>query len=110
MVVKVRWQHSHRTGRLIWIKSAPAAPPPPLTQREIEAGLAAILSPLAAIFLSLSVWRLGQDLGLTGNFFIQHGPLAHWQPWFALSVVLALISARLNRRSQSGGSDTPATN
>lgn len=70
----------------------------------------AILSPLAAIFFAVSVWRLGQDLGFTRNFFIHEGPLAHWQPWFALSAALALASSRLNRRSQSGGGDTPATN
>lgn len=91
------------------VRYAPAGPPPPLTQQEVEAGLAAILSPLAAIFFAVSAWRLGQDLGFTGNFFIHDGPLAHWQPWFALSAVFALASARLNRRSQSGGGDRPAT-
>jgi hypothetical protein len=110
MVVRFRWQRSHRTKRRVRVRYSPAGPPAPLTQQEVEAGLAAILSPLAAIFFAVSVWRLGQDLGFTGNFFIQEGPLAHWQPWFALSAAFALASARLNRRSQSGGGDTPATN
>ncbi|MEJ5368634.1 MAG: hypothetical protein WHT08_09970 [Bryobacteraceae bacterium] len=105
MVVKLRWKRSQPRKR-----RAPAPPPPPLTQQEIEGGLAAILSPLAAVCFALSVWRLGQDLGFTGNFFIQDGPLAHWQPWFALSATFALASSRLNRRSQSGGGNTPATN
>lgn len=107
MVVKVRWKRSSQASRRARAKTAP---PPPLTQQEVEGGLAAILSPLAAVCFALSVWRLGQDLGLTGNFFIQDGPLAHWQPWFALSAAFALTSSRLNRRSQSGGGNTPATN
>ncbi len=109
MVVRLRWQRSHGRERRVRVRYAPAGPPPPLTQQEVEAGLAAILSPLAAIFFAVSVWRLGQDLGFTGNFFIHDGPLAHWQPWFALSAVSALASARLNRRSQSGGGNKPAT-
>ncbi len=79
-----------------------------MTLQEIEGGLAAILSPLAAALFSVSLWRLGQDLGFTRNFFIEEGPLAHWQPWFALAAGLAVTRARLNRRSQSGGDDTAA--
>lgn len=86
-----------------------AEAPPPLTLQEIEGGLAAILSPIAAALFAISLWRLGQDLGIAGNFFIQHGPLAHWQPWFVLAAALAIAKARLNRRSQSGGGDTAAT-
>lgn len=86
-----------------------AEPPQPLTLQEIEGGLAAILSPVAAALFAISLWRLGQDLGIAGNFFIEEGPLAHWQPWFVLAALLALAKARLNRRSQSGGGDTAAT-
>lgn len=109
MVVKVRWKRSEKPPRRLRLRAEPPPPPPPLTQQEVEAGLAAILSPLAAVFFALSVWRLGQDLGFTGNFFIHDGPLAHWQPWFAIAAALSVARARLNRRSQSGGGDTPAT-
>jgi hypothetical protein len=85
-----------------------AAEPPPLTLQEIEGGLAAILSPVAAALFAISLWRLGQDLGVAANFFIEEGPLAHWQPWFASAAVLAVARARLNRRSQSGGDGTAA--
>ena len=87
---------------------AVAAPPPPLTMQEIEGGLAAILAPVAAVLFAVSLWRLGQDLGIAGNFFIQDGPLAHWQPWFVSAAGLALARARLNRRSQSGGGGAAA--
>jgi hypothetical protein len=76
--------------------------------QEIEGGLAAILSPIAAALFAISLWRLGQDLGVAANFFIEDGPLAHWQPWFAFAAGLAVVRARLQRRSQGGGGGTAA--
>ncbi len=109
MVVKLRWRRGGRRPRPARRQGAVLPPPQPLTQQEIEGGLAAILSPLSAILFAVALWRLGQDLGLAGNFFIEDGPLAHWQPWFALSAGLALASSRLNRRSQSGGDGAATT-
>lgn len=106
MVVKLQWKRERRPGRAG--RSRPAAEPPPLTVQEIEGGLAAILSPVAAALFAVSLWRLGQDLGFAANFFVEEGPLAHWQPWFVLAGGLALVKSRLNRRSQSGGDDTAA--
>lgn len=108
MVVRFRWRRGRHRRRAVRVRVV-AEPPPPLTLQEIEGGLAAILSPVAAALFAISLWRLGQDLGIAGNFFIEDGPLAHWQPWFALAAVLAVAKARLNRRSQSGGGDTAAT-
>lgn len=107
MVVRLRWKRDRGRRRALRMRAA-AEPPPPLTLQEIEGGLAAILSPLAAALFAISIWRLGQDLGFARNFFIEEGPLAHWQPWFALAAGLALARARLNRRSQSGGGGTAA--
>ena len=108
MVVKLQWKRARSTPRTVRLRTAPEPPPPPLTLREIEGGLAAILSPVAAMLFAVSLWRLGQDLGLAANFFVEEGPLAHWQPWFALAAGLALVRSRLNRRSQSGGDDAAA--
>lgn len=107
MVVKLRWKRGGRPRRAVRVRTV-AEPPPPLTLQEIEGGLAAILAPVAAALFAVSLWRLGQDLGIAGNFFIQEGPLAHWQPWFVFAAVLALARARLNHRSQSGGGGTAA--
>lgn len=107
MVVRLRWKRDNRRRRAVRVRAA-AEPPPPLTQQEVEGGLAAILSPVAAALFAVSLWRLGQDLGIAGNFFIEDGPLAHWQPWVVLAAALALAKAHLNRRSQSGGDGTPA--
>jgi hypothetical protein len=110
MVVRVRWKRTE-TGRRAARAAARgrAEPPRPLTRQEVEGGLAAILSPVAALLLSIALWRLGQDLGLAGNFFIREGPLSHWQPWFVMSASLGLASARLNRRSQGSGGDPAAS-
>lgn len=107
MVVRLQWKRDRRRRRAVRVRAA-AEPPPPLTLQEIEGGLAAILSPVAAALFTISLWRLGQDLGVAGNFFIQDGPLAHWQPWFVLAAAVAVAKARLSRRSQSGGGGTAA--
>lgn len=105
MVVRFRWRKkADREARAV----RRPEPPKPLTRQEFEGGLAAILSPVAALLFAISLWRLGQDLGLARNFFIEEGVLSHWQPWFALAATVAMASARLNRRSQSGGDNTPA--
>lgn len=105
MVVRFRWKQEAGKRRA---EARRAEPPRPLTRQEFEGGLAAILSPVAALLFAISLWRLGQDLGLARNFFIEEGLLSHWQPWFALAASVAMTSARLNRRSQSGGGDTAA--
>lgn len=108
MVVKLQWKRGRRPQCGLRVRTAAEPPLPPLTLQEIEGGMAAILSPVAAALFAVSLWRLGQDLGFAGNFFIQDGPLAHWQPWFILASGLALVRARLNRRSQGGGDDAAA--
>lgn len=102
MVVRFRWKRGARSRQ----GARPAEPPRPLTRQEFEGGLAALLSPVAALLFAISLWRLGQDLGLARNFFIEEGLLSHWQPWSALAASVAMTSARLNRRSQSGGDNT----
>lgn len=103
MVLRFRWKRGAGQSRR---PARRAEPPRPLTRQEFEGGLAAILSPVAALLFAISLWRLGQDLGLARNFFIEEGLLSHWQPWFALAASVAMACARLNRRSQSGGGHT----
>jgi hypothetical protein len=85
------------------------AKPGVVTNEEIASGLAALLSPVAAVFFSLACWRLGQDLGLARNFFIEDGPFSHWQVWLTLAGSIFGASSWLNRRGVKDD-DTPATN
>ncbi len=72
-------------------------------------GLAALLTPAATLTFAISLWRLGQDLGLTKNFFITDGPFSHWQVWVAVTGMLSASSFYLNRKSERAARST-ATN
>ena len=45
--------------------------------------LASLLTLVATSCGALGFWRLGQDLGFTGNFVFSTGLLSHWQVWLA---------------------------
>ncbi|HEY3443841.1 MAG TPA: hypothetical protein VGK29_24010 [Paludibaculum sp.] len=72
-------------------------------------GLAALLSPAAAVCFALAFWRLGQDMGFAHNFFVADGPLSHWQVWFAFASVVLATGQWLNRRARRIA-DEPAPN
>ncbi len=92
-------------------KPLPEPPPAaePVTWQEMASGLAALLSPAAAMCFALAFWRLGQDMGFARNFFITEGPLSHWQVWFAVAAAVLATSQWLNRRARPDD-DEPATN
>jgi len=79
-----------------------------VTGKEIAAGLASLLSPLAALCVAIAFWRLGQDIGFAREFFITDGPFSHWQVWFAVAGCLIAASTWLNRRGRNDD-DSPAT-
>jgi len=60
-------------------------------------GLASLLSPVIALLMIIGCWRLAQDLGLMGNFFIETGALSHWQSWIGMALLLGLAGGKLNR-------------
>ena len=59
--------------------------------------LSFVLDPAALAAFSLGLWRLGSDLGWTGNFFIDHGFFSHWQVWLALAMTAKLVHFGLRR-------------
>ena len=62
--------------------------------------LAAGLLKMAAVScLLLALWRLTNDMGMTGEFFIQNGLFSHWQVWLAITLGLAILAFRLARYS-----------
>ena len=71
-----------------------------VTTHEIAAGAASLLWPVVSMVFALALWRLGQDLGLTASFFIQEGPLSHWQVWLALAVTLGAGCGWLSKRGR----------
>ncbi len=60
--------------------------------------VAAFLTPAALSFGILGFWRLGADLGVFGEFFLEDGTFSHWQVWCALALGAQAGSIALNRR------------
>jgi len=105
MIVRIRLKRNR--------VEAPAPEPAPgsemVTWQEMAGGLAALLSPAAAVCFALAFWRLGQDMGFAHNFFVTEGPLSHWQVWFVLASGLLATGQWLNRRARRNA-DEPVAN
>ncbi len=115
MIVRLRF----KSNSIKRVQTLPVAVPEPaprqappdgdpniVTGKEMAAGLASLLSPVAALCAAMAFWRIGQDMGFAGKFFISDGPFSHWQVWFAAAGCLIAASIWLNRRSR-GDDDTP---
>ena len=114
MLVRLRFKSkSLRATNVVEFRppSEPAAAPADpsvVTNQEMAAGLASLLAPVAAVLFAISCWRLGQDLGFAGNFFIHEGPLSHWQVWLTMAGLIFAASHWLNRLARNDD-DNPAT-
>jgi|SRR5579871_1261805 len=64
---------------------------------EAASALAAFLTPAAVVVLGFGIWRLGTDLGWTGQFIFSNGLFSHWQVWLALAAVLKLLASYILR-------------
>jgi hypothetical protein len=128
MVVRVRYQKpAYRLAPVIEmpiknrieVAPPPVAPPRPkrkprrnpdlISVQELSAMAATALSPASALSMAMAVWRLGQDLGFTRNFFLTDGPFSHWQVWFGISACLLACGYGLNQRARRPDDDEPAT-
>lgn len=74
-----------------------------LTPAELVQGLTHILNPASVFALSLGLWRLGADLGVTGPFALADGPFSHWQLWMVAAGGLQAIGFALRKRCDSTG-------
>src|SRR6185437_8701619 len=85
MIVRIRFgngrQISSRTG-----KNSHAA--------RMTASLLGLVPICLGIF---GFWRLGEDLGIAGDFVFPTGFLSHWQVWLGAAAVTQYASRRLIR-------------
>ena len=68
----------------------------------------AFLTPASMVAFVLALWRLGADLGWTGDFFVPNGLFSHWMVWMALAIVLKMTGSLINRAAdpnESGEAD-----
>lgn len=101
MVVRLRFQKTKPKKENVVEMRPRAAEREVVTTQEIAAGAASLLWPVTSMVFALAVWRLGQDLGLTASFFIQDGPMSHWQPWLAMAMVLGAGCGWLSKRGRA---------
>ena len=59
--------------------------------------VSALLTPIAMMAFVLAAWRLGSDLGWTGEFAISHGFFSHWLVWMAIGFGVRQCSSVLKR-------------
>ena len=69
-----------------------------VSQRAADIGFALLVAPAAFTAFVIGFWRLGQDMGWTGEFFIAEGLFSHWQVWIALSIGLAVLGKKLQAK------------
>ena len=94
MLVRIRFSR-HRVGR----NSGKV--------RRVAQGVAALLSPAAALAAVLALWRVASDLNWAGRFAITEGLLSHWQVWLGFAILLqfcARVLARYAKTEQKAAS------
>ena len=65
--------------------------------RQYQAIIRYLLTPIAVAGYTLAAWRLGSDMGWTGEFFISAGLFSHWQVWLALAIGTHVWALNLDR-------------
>jgi hypothetical protein len=56
---------------------------------------ASLLTMVSLSCASLGAWRLGADLGWTGDFVVESGFLSHWLVWIGFAAAMQYASWRL---------------
>lgn len=78
-----------------------------VSAEEMARGLSALLWPAATIPLTLALWRMGQDLGFTREFFMRDGLASRWQVWLALGLLMMAAARYLARWKPSEKPEVP---
>ena len=61
--------------------------------QRIALGVAALLTPAAAIAAALGLWRIAADLNWANRFAIPSGIFSHWQVWLGAAAGAAVLLA-----------------
>ncbi len=97
MVVRIRLGHSAPLSRRRGKNSRAAR-------------LAASLLTIVSISVgSLGLWRIGADLGWTGDFVFTNGILSHWQVWIAGACASQYVAWQLSRYARKATEPSETT-
>jgi len=58
---------------------------------------ASVLTLFSISCASLSLWRIGTDLALAGDFVFHDGLLSHWQVWAGAAIAIQYFAWQLTR-------------
>ena len=83
MVVRIHWNKRRTTSEYVLRNPALA--------------VASLLTPLALIAFTITLWCLGAELRVTSRFFISSGLFSHWQVWLITGGTLSVSAWLLNR-------------
>jgi hypothetical protein len=72
-----------------------------IVSHDAALAVSALLTPVAVIALVFGMWRLGEDIGWTGDFVISNGLFSHWQVWIALSIAMQALASMLSRPAEA---------
>jgi hypothetical protein len=78
-----------------------------IVSHDAALAVSALLTPVAVIALVFGMWRIGEDVGWTGDFVISNGLFSHWQVWIALAIALQALSSMLSRPEAIQKSENP---
>ena len=95
MVVRIRFARGPRVSRKR------------RKNQRLASAVAALLTPASVMALALGMWRIAADLNWTSSFYIESGPLSHWQVWLGAAALLQLCSHYLNRYGKTN--DAPSS-
>lgn len=120
MIIRMRWRRGRGSApKVVEIPRRTGRQGEPygqelVTSEELVQGFSAILWPVSTVPMALSLWRIGQDLGFTQEFFLRDGIASRWQVWFAVGLIMMAGAKRLSRwrapepKTKSGPSVLPA--
>ncbi len=106
MVVKIRFGRGERISRR------------PGKNSRIARLAASLLTLVSISCASFGMWRVGTDLGWTGDFVFSDGLLSHWQVWIGAAILVQYLAWQLTRYARKAllpsptvepVEDTPAT-
>jgi hypothetical protein len=68
---------------------------------------ASVLTLFSISCASLSLWRVGADLALAGDFVFRDGILSHWQVWAGAAIAIQYCAWQLTRYAKKAVTAEP---
>lgn len=71
------------------------------TAQEFGALVAALMGPAVLSGYAFALWSLAANMGWTGTFLFDSGPLSNWIVWLAIAILLNVAASILRRHTEA---------